>query len=78
MVERKDYEVVAGSITGVPILVMPVGGVFLRDNGRGSKAGDYIGNTGGYRENKLYTGTLTDEEEALAMKYILLGTSNIG
>lgn len=75
--KRKEYEICAGSCSGIPILVLPEGGVFLRHNGT-FKAGHVNKAKGAYRGNRLYTGTLTDEEEALAMKYILLGGANNG
>lgn len=72
---RKVGDIVKGAITGSPRIVLGIledeklDCVHLRDNEYGRTGGRSIMGEGA----DLFDGTLTDEEEALAMRLLLIG-----
>lgn len=64
-------KIVAGHVSGSPVLILPEGYVYL--SGEWGTVGKFIRRSDhALKNNAAYTKPLTDAEEAIAMKAILL------
>jgi hypothetical protein len=68
--EKPDYTIVSGARSNCPIMLLPNNRYAYLRTWADRKAGKII-KQAGLRTNQRYKGTLTDEEEALAMRLIL-------
>jgi hypothetical protein len=67
---KPDYTIVSGATSDCPIMLLPNNRYAYLRTWANRRAGEIIDQPR-LRTNQRYAGTLTDEEEALAMRLIL-------